>query len=167
MKKVENFISSKEKEIIKSFVDGICLELNIENQHIKSVASKLKGKSYMIVITKTEISKELSKFQSSDNLIDLPLPNIFIELIDRISTDLNIDKSNVFLQILNQEGGGLIHPHYDSAINGYITYKCNVCVESSGYQLFIDKETLNVKESDLYCFEASLYKHWTEPFTSK
>jgi hypothetical protein len=42
-----------------------------------------------------------------------------------------------------------------------------MCVESDDYRLFIDKEILDIKELDLYCFEASLYKHWTEPFRNK
>jgi hypothetical protein len=167
MKKIERFISNNEKEIISSFVNDLNQDLDIENKHIKSVASKLKGKSYMFDITKTEISNKLSVFQSSNNLVNKELPDIFYELLERISNSLKINKENVFLQILNQDSGGLIHPHYDSSIDGYITYKCNICIQSDDYELFLDKDILEVKELDLYCFEASLYKHWTNPFKRK
>lgn len=81
---------------------------------------------------------------------------------------MKINKDNTFLQILTQDNGGLIYPHYDSAIDGYITYKCNICVKSENdWVLYIDKGLLEVKELDLYCFEASLYKHWTDKFKNK
>ncbi len=63
--------------------------------------------------------------------------------------------------------GGIIIPHYDTAIDGYINYKCNISISSENYKLYIDKSVLNVNETDLYCFEASLYKHWTDAFNSK
>jgi len=167
LKKVESFISNIERDEVISFVNSLNIDVDINNKHIKSVASKLKGSSYMFDLTKSEMSRKLSTFQSSDNLINVKLSNIFTELMDRISKTLNISKDNVFIQILNQDTGGLIHPHYDSAIDGYITYKCNICIQSDDYQLFVDKEILEIKELDLYCFEASLYKHWTNPFKNK
>jgi hypothetical protein len=33
--------------------------------------------------------------------------------------------------------------------------------------LNVDQEELKITESDLYYFEASLYKHWTEEFNSR
>jgi hypothetical protein len=34
--------------------------------------------------------------------------------------------------------------------------------------LNVDKEIFDIQQSDLYCFEASLFKHWTEKeFNSK
>jgi hypothetical protein len=38
---------------------------------------------------------------------------------------------------------------------------------SEDYQIFIGEDTLNISETDLYCFEASLYKHWTNEFKSR
>ena len=32
---------------------------------------------------------------------------------------------------------------------------------------YIDKETLGISQGDLYGFEASLYKHWTDEFKSR
>ena len=33
--------------------------------------------------------------------------------------------------------------------------------------MHIDKNNILIQETDLYCFEASLYKHWTDPFKSQ
>jgi hypothetical protein len=167
MNKINNFISKDESDQILSFVNSINIDLDIKNKHISEVAIRLNGNSYMFDISKTELSHELATYQSSNNLIDLELPPIFLEIMDRISCKLNISSDNVFLQILSQESGGLIHPHYDSSIDGYITYKCNVCILSGNYQLFIEDKIIDVNQCDLYSFEASLYKHWTEPFNDK
>jgi aspartyl/asparaginyl beta-hydroxylase (cupin superfamily) len=63
--------------------------------------------------------------------------------------------------------GGKINPHYDASVDGYINYKCNVSVLSEDYELFLDKESIKIQETDLYGFEASLYKHWTNEFNSR
>ena len=63
--------------------------------------------------------------------------------------------------------GGKIDPHYDASVEGYINYKCNLSVLSEDYVMHIDKNEVLIQEGDLYCFEASLYKHWTDPFKSR
>lgn len=166
-KVIKGFITSKEAEEIILFTQSLNSKSNIENEHISSVASKLNGKSFMFDISKTKLSNELSTFQSSDNLMNVDVDKLFIDILERISINLNINKDNVFLQILCQDVGGLIHPHYDSSTNGFITYKCNICVDSDDYRLFVGDEFIDVKNKDLYCFEASLYKHWTEPLINK
>ena len=163
MKNIENFLSESERLEILKFIDSLNIEFDITNKHIIEVASKLKGQSWMFDISKTQLSSNLSNFQSSNNVSDIKLPDIFFNLLDRISKTLKINKDNVFLQILSQTPGGLIHPHYDSALDGYITYKCNISVESEDFQLFVGDDILNISSGDLYCFEASLYKHWTNP----
>ncbi len=167
MKKIKEFISDSERFEILSFVNSLNIELDITNEHISKVASKLKGYSWMFDISKTKLSKTLSEYQSSNNVLDLDLPLIIFKLKDRISNELNISKEHVFLQILNQQSGGLIHPHYDSAIDGYITYKCNISVLSDTYSLYIESDSLEINQGDLYSFEASLYKHWTDIFDSR
>lgn len=154
-----SFISEDDKNEILEFVNRLEINSNILNKHINEVASKLNGTSFMFDIAKTDKSKKLSSYQSSDNLMDIDLPIIFKDIMCKISDKLNISKENVFLQILNQESGGYIHPHYDSAIDGFITYKCNICVLGDDYELFVDDNIINIKEKDLYTFEASLYKH--------
>jgi hypothetical protein len=63
--------------------------------------------------------------------------------------------------------GGKIDPHYDAAVEGYINYKCNLSVLSEDYDFFIDSGSVRVQETDLYGFEASLYKHWTKEFSKR
>jgi hypothetical protein len=38
---------------------------------------------------------------------------------------------------------------------------------SEDYDLFLDKGYIKIQETDLYGFEASLYKHWTNEFNSR
>jgi hypothetical protein len=63
--------------------------------------------------------------------------------------------------------GGKISPHYDASVEGYVNYKCNLCLLSEDYDFFVGDETVQVQQGDLYCFEASLYKHWTNTFDSR
>ena len=95
------------------------------------------------------------------------LPEIIINLIDKIAKTLNISKNHIFLQVVNMNRGGKIDPHYDASISGYINYKCNLSILSEDYLMHIDKNNILIQETDLYCFEASLYKHWTDPFKSQ
>jgi len=59
------------------------------------------------------------------------------------------------------------NPHYDASISGYINYKCNISVLSEDYDIFIGDNSAKIEEKDLYCFEASLYRHWTNEFNSR
>jgi hypothetical protein len=63
--------------------------------------------------------------------------------------------------------GGSIGVHYDASLTGYINYKCNLSVLSEDYKFYVDTDVLEISESDLYGFEASLYKHWTNEFSSR
>lgn len=164
---IEKFISKSEKLEIIDFVNNLDFESVVINKHIDSVSSKLNGESYMFDITKSEKSREISLYQSSNNLMTIDPIKLLIQIIDRISDTLEISKDNVFLQILNQEAGGYINPHYDTSIDGHITYKCNISILSDNYELFVGDDMINISELDLYCFEASLYKHWTNPFSGR
>jgi hypothetical protein len=82
-------------------------------------------------------------------------------LIDKFSDLLNIPKDHTFLQIVDMNKGGVIGKHYDASYDGFINYKCNVSVLSEDYDFCVDDEIISVNQSDLYGFEASLYKHWT------
>jgi hypothetical protein len=81
VRKIEKFISEIEKNEIISFVDSIKIDSDVENKHIKSIASKLNGKSYMFDISKTEKSKKLSTFQSSNNLVNIDFTRYFFKTI--------------------------------------------------------------------------------------
>ena len=71
------------------------------------------------------------------------------------------------MQIIDNQHNGKIIPHYDTSIDGYINYKCNICIMGEDYDINIDKDKLRITELDLYCFEASLYKHWTGTFNNR
>lgn len=164
---VHQFITEEEKEEVIGFVDTLNLQQQITNNHIKSVATGLNGNVYMFDFTKTDISGFLSDYQSSENVHKHQLPKLLTELKDRISETIGISKDHVFLQILDMNKGGKIVAHYDSAYTNYITYKCNISILAHNYDLFIDNQTLPITERDLYCFEASLFKHWTNEFNSR
>ena len=127
----------------------------------------LNGKSCIIDISNTELTNYITNFQSVSKVSKVPLPGFIYNIIDRISEKFNFPKDNIFIQALDMSKGGKINPHYDASIDGYINYKCNVSVLSEDYELFVDKETISVEETDLYGFEASLYKHWTNEFNSR
>jgi hypothetical protein len=165
MNKYENFITAEEAVEIRLIVEKLSQkECLINNKHLESVANSLNGEQFMFDISKSTESNILSTYQSSNNLMTQNPPDIFIKVLDRIANKLNISKQNVFLQVLRQEAGGSILAHYDSAIDGFITYKCNVSIQSEDYQLFLEDQSFIISELDLYCFEASLYKHRTGAF---
>lgn len=164
-----NFLRNDEKNAIIEYVNTINHKSKADNVHLSHLIDKIRGNSHMYDISKTEITKEITSFQSGGNdVMKEELPQVFHSLIDRISETTNLPLSNSFLQIVDMDKGGIIGGHYDAASDGYINYKCNISVLAEDYEFTIDSETLNIKEGDLYCFEASLYKHWTtKPFTSR
>ena len=160
---IKNFINDDEILEILNWVDNFNHIAHCDNNHIKEIKKKLNGNSYMFDISKTDLTNKITSFQSGNDVISIQnIPTLIYDLIDRISDNISIKKENVFLQVLDMNKGGKINPHYDTAINGYITYKCNISVLSNNYNLIVDKDILNINPSDLYCFEASLFKHWTE-----
>lgn len=165
---ISNFITNSEKIEIINFVNTIRYNPIINNRHIKEISKNINGNSFMFDITNTQISNYLSSYQSNNNTIkNIDLPDILFNILDRISIKLNISKDNVFLQILDMNQNGLITPHYDTTYSGYINFKCNISVLSEDYIIYIDKDKMNIKELDLYTFESSLYKHWTDKFSSQ
>lgn len=164
---VNNFINKEEQSTIIEFVNNLQIKQNFNNKHISNVANYLNGSSSTYDITKTDISNYLSKFQSDDNIYEDNLPIIFLNILNRISKKISINNENVFLQIIDMNKGGKIIPHYDTSIEGYINFKCNICILSDDYSIFIDKTSLHINELDLYTFEASLYKHWTNEFNNR
>jgi len=121
----------------------------------------------MFDISNTPLTNYITKFQSISDVSKEGLPSFIFNIIDRISEEFNFPKNNVLLQAVDMNKGGKINPHYDASIDGYVNYKCNICVLSEDYDLFLDKESIKIQETDLYGFEASLYKHWTNEFNSR
>lgn len=164
---IKNFISDDEVKLIVDWVDSLNPKGGDPNYHLSEISKILNGKSCIIDISKTDLTKYITKFQSVSNVSEQEIPQIIKTIFERISKENNLPMDNIFIQAVDMNKGGKIKPHYDAAIDGYINYKCNISVLSEDYKIFIDKSSPTIKQKDLYCFEASLYKHWTEEFNSR
>ena len=164
---VKNFISDDEVKLIVDWVDSLNPEEGDPNYHLSEISKTLKGKSCIIDISNTELTNYITNFQSVSKVSKQEVPTIIKTIFKRISEENNLPLDNIFIQAVDMNKGGRIQPHYDASINGYINYKCNISVLSEDYKIFIDGSSPVIKQKDLYCFEASLYKHWTEEFNSR
>ena len=161
LKKVENFISPQEAETIIAF-SSFNPVYTIENEHIKSVNDETAGWSIMCDLTKSNLSKAISKFQGDGTLIE-SVPSIFHDLSHRIANVLAINQDHVFFQYIVLGINGMVRKHYDAGVPGFITYKCNICVDGPDKDsIYIDDSVINLTKFDLYAFEANLYKHWMD-----
>ena len=163
----KKFITEDEVNQIVNWIDSVNHNGNDSNHHLTELSKTLNGKSYIFDISKTPLTNYITKFQSISDVSNENLPEFIYKIIDRISEEFNFPKDNIFLQSVDMNKGGKINPHYDASIDGYVNYKCNISVLSEDYDFFIDKESINIEETDLYGFEASLYKHWTNEFNSR
>jgi hypothetical protein len=164
---IKNFISDDEVKQIIDWVDSLNPEDGDPNYHLSEISKVLKGKSCIIDISNTEITNYITNFQSVSKVLEQGIPQIIKNLFERISKENNIPIDNIFIQAVDMNKGGKISPHYDASADGYINYKCNISVLSEDYKIFIGNDSLIIEQKDLYCFEASLYKHWTEEFNSR
>jgi hypothetical protein len=163
----KKFISKDEVHQIVNWIDSVNHTGNDSNYHLSELSKELKGKSCIFDISNTPLTNYITKFQSISDVSQDTLPEFIYNIIDRISKEFNLPKDNIFLQAVDMNKGGKINPHYDASINGYINYKCNISVLSENYDLFIGDDSINIEQTDLYGFEASLYKHWTNEFNSR
>ena len=163
----KKFITNDESNQIVNWIESINHNGNDSNHHLTELSKTLNGKSYIFDISNTHLTNYITKFQSISNVSNENLPEFIYKIIDRISEEFNFPKDNIFLQAVDMNKGGKINPHYDASIDGYINYKCNISVLSENYKLYVDKEFIDIEETDLYAFEASLYKHWTNEFNSR
>ena len=163
----KNFITKDEVNQIVNWVDSVNHNGNDSNHHLTELSKDLKGKSCIFDISNTSLTNYITKFQSISDVSKETLPDFIYKIIDRISEEFNFPKDNIFLQSVDMNKGGKINPHYDASLDGYINYKCNISVLSEDYKIFIDGSSPVIEQKDLYCFEASLYKHWTEEFNSR
>jgi hypothetical protein len=163
----KKFITNDESNQIVNWIESINHIGNDSNHHLTELSKDLNGKLYIFDISNTPLTNYISKFQSISDVSKDPLPDFIHNIIDKISKEFNFPKENVFLQVVDMNTGGKINPHYDASIDGYVNYKCNISVLSEDYDLFLDKDTIKIQETDLYSFEASLYKHWTNEFNSR
>lgn len=166
-KLIKSFITQDESRFIIQWIDGIQQDGDVGNYHLKKLSDELKGKSYTFDISNTPLTNYITEYQKIFNVSRDKLPNLIYDVIDRVSEIFDFPKDNIFLQVVDMGKGGKIHPHYDVSIKDYITYKCNISLLSDDYNFYVDKEILKIEEGDLYGFEASLYKHWTDEFLSR
>jgi hypothetical protein len=164
---IKNFIGDDEVKLIVGWVDSLNPEDGDPNYHLSEISKTLKGKSCIIDISNTELTNYITNFQSVSKVSNQEIPPIIKTIFKRISEENNLPLDNIFIQAVDMKKGGRIQPHYDASIDGYINYKCNVSVLSEDYKIFIDGSSPVIEQKDLYCFEASLYKHWTEEFNSR
>ena len=164
---IRKFITKEESSQLVDWISLINHTGQDSNHHLTELSKKLNGKSYIFDISKTELTSYVSKFQSISDVSYDTVPTIIYSIIDRLANEFGFSKDHVFLQAVDMNNGGKINPHYDAAVDGYVNYKCNISVLSKDYDFFIDSDTLRIEETDLYCFPASLYKHWTNEFNSR
>lgn len=166
-KVIKSFITDSEAGQILEWIDGLSPNLSSPNHHLSELAKSIKGMSMIFNISNTAITDYITNFQSISKVEKGGVPKFAQEIIDRTSTLLDLPKDNIFLQAVDMRQGGKINPHYDASIDGYINYKCNISVLSDDYDIFIGDNAVPIEQKDLYCFEASLYKHWTNEFKSR
>ena len=163
MKIQENFLEDKEQKQILEYFGGLKPKVpEIENEHIKKINDSINGFSLTADLVKSPEVEKVSSFQGDITKIEGNVPIIFHNIKDRMAEFCKIPKNHVFLQFISMNDGGKVLPHYDAAIDGFITYKCNIAIISSGDMVYVGKESKYIKENSLYCFEASLLKHWVD-----
>ena len=159
---IKNFISKNEIDPIIDWVNSIKHIQKTEYVHLIEIAKALNGNSHMFDISKNDLTKKVTTMQSGNDVMSEGVPEFITELIDRVAESVGVPTQNVFMQVVDMNKGGKIKVHYDIGINGYIVYKCNLSVLSEEYQFMVGEDVIDVNQGDLYSFEASLYKHWTE-----
>jgi len=164
---IRDFVTKEERKTLVEWIDGLQEIASLPNHHLEHLSKKVKGKSIIFDISNSGITNYITKFQSISAVCHETVPPVILSIFDRIAAHLDLPKDHIFLQAVDMSKGGKIDPHYDASVDGYINYKCNISVESKDYEINIDRHRVPIQEGDLYCFEASLYKHWTEEFSSR
>ena len=163
----KGFISKDEADSIVEWVESISHSEGDPNRHLSELSKGLNGNSFVFDISKNDLTRYIAGFQSVSKVSEDPVPDFIYSIIDRISSEMGLSKENVFLQAVDMRSGGKIDPHYDASLSGYVNYKCNISISSEDYRFYIGDDHIDIQERDLYCFEASLFKHWTNKFDSR
>jgi len=150
---IRNFINEDEVKLIIEWLDSVNHIGSASNHHLDELGKSLNGKSNIFDISKTHLTKYITKFQSVSEPSTEDLPIFIHNIIKKISDKFNLPTDNIFLQAVDMKKGGKINPHYDAAVDGFINYKCNISVLSEDYNIYIGDEVLEIKQTDLYCFE--------------
>lgn len=166
-KKIENFISDSQVEQIIAWTKSLNYSYKKPNHHLNEISKALNGNSFIFDISNNEITNYITEYQSIGQIFYNKPPQFILNLQKKIANLFQFDLDNSFLQVVNMNKGGEVSPHYDASVDGFINYKCNLSVLSEDYYFFVDTDKFLVKNKDLYCFEASLFKHKTERFNSE
>lgn len=165
--KIKSFIREDDARQLVDWIENTSYCETQVNHHLRELSKELNGVSHIHDVSKSEITKYITNYQTVAKSENVEIPTLIYDTIDRIADVLCLPKDHVFFQAVDMQKGGKINPHYDASVDGYINYKCNLCLLSDDYDFFVDGTTLKIKQGDLYCFEASLYKHWTNEFDSR
>ncbi len=166
-KKIENFISDSQVEQIIVWTKSLNHSYKKPNHHLNEISKTLNGNSFIFDISNNEMTNYITEYQSIGEIFYNKPPEFILDLQKKIADHFNFDLNNTFLQVVNMDKGGEVSPHYDASVDGFINYKCNLSVLSEDYDFFVEKDKFLVKNKDLYCFEASLFKHKTGKFNSQ
>jgi hypothetical protein len=164
---VKSFISEDERKSVVDWVDSLNQSGQASNKHMERLAESLKGKALMFNQSKNELTNYISNFQAISDVNTDEVPKFILDIQSRIANHFNFPMDNIFFQAVDMPKSGSIGVHYDASLTGFVNYKCNLSILSDDYNFYIDKETLGISQGDLYGFEASLYKHWTDEFKSR
>lgn len=164
---IRSFITEKERDLVLDWLKNLHHIGSPQNKHLQRISESLKGSSMIFDISNNKVTNYITNFQSVTTPITEKIPDFLTDICNRVAKNLDLSTENVFLQVLDMKAGGKIDKHYDASIDGYVNYKCNISVISEDYVFNIDTEKLDIKQGDLYSFESSLYKHWTDEFTSR
>ena len=164
---IKSFCHQSERMEVLKWIDSLNQSGQASNKHMERLADSLKGKALMFNQSQTELTNYISKFQAISDINISEVPQFILDIQLRIAQHFNFPIDNIFFQEVDIPQGGRIGVHYDSSLTGFINYKCNLSILSEDYDFYIDKDILKISEGDLYGFEASLYKHWTDEFKSR
>lgn len=168
---IHDFVSPHEQATLISWVTTLREKFGkqaiVENDHLRRLQESINGFSVMYLFTETPVMRLFAKTITDSNLIE-DVHALCREVQSRVKNELKypeMDQHN-YLQVMWMGPGGHVKPHYDPSPPGYVNCRANLYLSSyEGDCLHIDKETISLHERDLYCFEPSLYKHWTDPTT--
>lgn len=160
---IHNFITEEDRSSVLEWGYQNEAHVSIENSHIKHIHDALKGFSLICDLSHTPVTDYICRFQGDSTMID-QVPSVISAIGDSIAERLGLNTDHRFVQFIGMKAGGEVKAHYDACYPGYVTYKCNVQVSGSGVEkVYVDTSVIVPPVRGLYCFEASLYKHWIDP----
>jgi len=154
-----NSFESEIPSLIKD-LDHYALRQVDGNEHVRTTNAAINGHSVLYDLSNTPVSSEIADMQGGSTVeshSDTPIHHEVV--VERIRELTGITATDYFVQLINIGVGGRVIPHYDIPIDGYVTYKCNI-VLAGRHKIYVNKDPLTAMPGDMYCFEASLYKHW-------